>query len=328
MATFTTYDAVGIREELADVIYNISPEETPFISNVGRKSVANTLFEFQTDSLASVDTTNAVVEGAGATASDASATATKRMQNYTQISRKVVSISGTEEVVNKAGRNSELSYQLAKKSSELKRDMEAILTRNQAADAGDSSNARNTASLEAWLRTNTSRGTGTTDGANPTLSGTTSGYPNAAATDASNDGLREFTETLLKDVIQSVWTEGGDPSILMVGPTQKQKASTFTGIASQRYMAPNDGPTTIIGAADIYISDFGSVSIVPNRFQRDRSAFVLDPEYASVNYLRDFEVVDLARVGDSEQKLVQVEYGLEISNEAAHGVIADIDVTA
>ena len=287
------------------------------------------MFEFQTDSLASVDTTNAVIEGAGATASDASATATKRMQNYTQISRKVVSISGTEEVVNKAGRNSELSYQLAKKSSELKRDMEAILTRNQAADAGDSSNARNTASLEAWLRTNTSRSTaGTTDGANPTLSGTTSGYPNAAATDASNDGLREFTETLLKDVIQSVWTEGGDPSILMVGPTQKQKASTFTGIASQRYMAPNDGPTTIIGAADIYISDFGSVSIVPNRFQRDRSAFVLDPEYASVNYLRDFEVVDLARVGDSEQKLVQVEYGLEISNEAAHGVVADIDVTA
>jgi len=279
--------------------------------------------------LASVDTANAVIEGASASASDASATATKRMQNYTQISRKVVSISGTEEVVNKAGRNSELSYQLAKKSSELKRDMEAILTRNQAADAGDSSNARNTASLEAWLRTNTNRGSGgTTDGANPTLSGTTSGYPNAAATDASNDALREFTETLLKDVISSVWTEGGDPSILMVGPTQKQKASTFAGIAAQRYMAPNDGPTTIIGAADVYVSDFGSIQVVPNRFQRDRTAFVLDPEYASVNYLRDFEVVDLARVGDSESKLLQCEYGLEISNEAAHGVIADIDVTA
>lgn len=328
MATFTTYDAVGIREQLADVIYNISPEETPFISNVGRKNVANTLFEFQTDSLASVDTTNAVIEGAGATASDASATATKRMQNYTQISRKVISVSGTEEVVNKAGRNSELSYLLAKASSELKRDMEAILTRNQAAVAGDASTARKTASLEAWLRTNTNRGTGTTDGANPTLSATTSGYPDAAATDGSADALREFTETLLKDVVQSVWTEGGDPSILMVGPTQKQKASTFSGIAAQRYMAPSDAPSTIVGAADIYISDFGSISIVPNRFQRDRSAFVLDPEYASVCYLRDFEVVDLARVGDSEQKLLQCEYGLEVSNEAAHGVIADIDVTA
>ena len=326
MATFTTYDAVGIKEQLADVIYSISPEETPFISNVGRKNVANTLFEWQTDELASVDTANAVVEGADA--GNAAQTATKRMQNYTQISKKVVQISGTEETVDKAGRNSEMAYQMAKKSSELKRDMEAILTRNQVAAAGDSSTARTTGSLEAWLRTNTSRGTGTTDGANPTLSGTTSGYPDAAATDGSADALREFTETLLKSVIQSVWTEGGDPSILMVGPTQKQKASTFAGIAAQRYMAPNEAPSSIIGAADVYVSDFGSIQIVPNRFQRDRSAFVLDPEYAAVSYLRDFEVQDLAKTGDSDKKQIIVEYGLEISNEAAHGVIADIDVTA
>jgi len=327
MATFTTYDAVGIREQLSDTIFSISPEETPFISNIGRGNVANTLFEFQTDSLAAVDTGNAVVEGADA--GSATQAATKRMQNYTQISNKVLQISGTEEAVNKAGRNSEMAYQLAKKSSELKRDMEAILTRNQAAVAGDASTARTTASLEAWLRTNTNRGSGgTTDGADPTLSGSTSGYPNAAATDASNDALREFTETLLKDVIQSVWTEGGDPSILMVGPTQKQKVSGFAGIAAQRYMAPSDAPTTIVGSADIYISDFGSISIVPNRFQRDRSAFVLDPEYASVQFLRDFEVIDIAKTGDSEKKEIIVEYGLQVSNEAAHGVIADIDVTA
>lgn len=326
MATFTTYDAVGIREQLSDTIFSISPEETPFVSNIGRGNVANTLFEFQTDSLASVDTSNAVVEGADA--GSATQAATKRMQNYTQISNKVLQISGTEEAVNKAGRNSEMAYQLAKKSSELKRDMEAILTRNQVAAAGDASTARTTGSLEAWLRTNTSRGTGTTSGANPTLSGTTSGYPNAAATDGSADALREFTETLLKSVIQSVWSEGGDPSILMVGPTQKQKVSTFTGIAAQRYMAPNDAPSTIIGAADVYVSDFGSIQVVPNRFQRDRSAFVLDPEYAAVSFLRDFEVIDIAKTGDSEKKEIIVEYGLEISNEAAHGVIADIDVTA
>lgn len=326
MATFTTYDAVGIREQLSDTIFSISPEETPFVSNVGRKNVANTLFEWQTDALAAVDTTNAVVEGADA--GSATQAATKRMQNYTQISNKVLQISGTEEAVNKAGRNSEMAYQLAKKSSELKRDMEAILTRNQVAAAGDASTARTTGSLEAWLRTNTSRGTGTTSGANPTLSGTTSGYPNAAATDGSADALREFTETLLKSVIQSVWSEGGDPSILMVGPTQKQKVSTFTGIAAQRYMAPNDAPSTIIGAADVYVSDFGSIQVVPNRFQRDRSAFVLDPEYAAVSFLRDFEVIDIAKTGDSEKKEIIVEYGLEISNEAAHGVIADIDVTA
>ena len=326
MATFTTYDAVGIREQLSDTIFSISPEETPFISNIGRGNVANTLFEWQTDALAAVDTGNAVVEGADA--GSATQAATKRMQNYTQISNKVLQISGTEEAVNKAGRNSEMAYQLAKKSSELKRDMEAILTRNQVAAAGDSSTARTTGSLEAWLRTNTSRGTGTTDGADPTLSGTTSGYPNAAATDGSADALREFTETLLKSVIQDVWSEGGDPSILMVGPTQKQKVSTFAGIAAQRYMAPNDGPTTIIGAADVYVSDFGSIQVVPNRFQRDRTAFVLDPEYASVQFLRDFEVIDIAKTGDSEKKEIIVEYVLEISNEAAHGVIADIDVTA
>ena len=325
MATFQTYAAEGIREDLADVIYNISPEETPFISNVGRKAVSNTLFEWQTDSLASATTDNAVVEGADA--GNATQASTARMQNYTQISKKVIQISGTMEAVDKAGRASELAYQTAKKSAELKRDMETILTRNQAASAGSDTEARVTGSLEAWLRTNTNRASGTTSGADPTLSATTSGFPNAAATDAGAGDLRTFTEALLKDVIQSVWTEGGDPSILMVGPTQKQKASTFTGIAAQRYMAPGDAPSTIIGAADIYVSDFGSVSIVPNRFQRDRSAFVLDPEYAAVGYLRDFEIHDLAKTGDSDKREIIVEYGLEISNEAAHGVIADIDVT-
>jgi len=115
--------------------------------------------------------------------------------------------------------------------------------------------------------------------------------------------------------------------VLLVGPSGKQKVSTFAGIAAQRYMAPGDAPSTIIGAADIYVSDFGSVSIVPNRFQRDRSAFVLDPEYAAVCYLRDFEIQEIAKTGDSDKRSIVVEYGLEISNEAAHGVIADIDVT-
>jgi hypothetical protein len=326
MATFQTYAAEGIREDLANVIYNISPEETPFISNIGRESVSNTLFEWQTDSLSSATTDNAVVEGADA--GNASQSATLRMQNYSQISKKVIQISGTLEAVDKAGRASEVAYQTAKKSAELKRDMEAILTRNQAASAGNDTVARTTGSLEAWLRTNTNRSTaGSTAGADPTLSATTSGYPNAGATDAGASDLRTFTEALLKDVIQSVWTEGGDPTILMVGPKNKQEASTFTGIAAQRYQAPSDSPSTIIGAADVYVSDFGSVQIVPNRFQRDRSAFVLDPEYAAVCYLRDFEVVDLAKTGDSDKRMIQVEYGLKINNEAAHGVIADLSTT-
>ena len=289
MATFTTYDAVGIKEQLADVIYSISPEETPFISNVGRKNVANTLFEWQEDTLSAAGD-SAVIEGGAATSTQV---APKRMQNYVQLNAKRVTISGTLEAVDKAGRNSELQYELAKKSSELKRDMEFALTQNQVAVAGDSSTARKTAGLASWLRTNTHRGTGTTtDGADPELSATTSGFPDTAPVDS--DTTRAFTETMLKDVVQSVWTEGGDPSILMVGAANKQTVSGFAGIAEQRYMAP-EGPTTIIGAADVYQSDFGAISVIPNRFQRNRSAFVLDPEYAEVGFLRDFEIQELAK---------------------------------
>ena len=321
MATYFTYSSEGIREDLADVIYNIAPEETPFMSNIGRKQVSNTLFEWQEDTLAAAGD-SAIIEGGAAVSTQ---TAPKRMQNYAQLNAKRVTISGTLEAVDKAGRNSELQYELARKSSELKRDMEFALTQNQVAAAGDASTARKTAGLESWLRTNTSRGSGgTTDGADPTLSGTTSGFPNAAPTDASSDAERAFTETLLKTVIQEVWTEGGDPSILMVGASNKQTVSGFAGIAAQRYMAPNDAPSTIIGAADVYVSDFGSVQVVPNRFQRNRTAFVLDPEYAEVGYLRDFEIQELAKTSDAEDRQIIVEFGLQVSNEKAHGVIADL----
>lgn len=321
MATYFTYSSEGIREDLADVIYSIAPEETPFMSNIGRKQVSNTLFEWQEDTLAAAGD-SAIIEGGAAVSTQ---TAPKRMQNYAQLNAKRVTISGTLEAVDKAGRNSELQYELARKSSELKRDMEFALTQNQVAAAGDASTARKTAGLESWLRTNTSRGSGgTTDGADPTLSGTTSGFPNAAPTDASSDAERAFTEALLKTVIQEVWTEGGDPSILMVGASNKQTVSGFAGIAAQRYMAPNDAPSTIIGAADVYVSDFGSVQVVPNRFQRNRTAFVLDPEYAEVGYLRDFEIQELAKTGDAEDRQIIVEFGLQVSNEKAHGVIADL----
>ena len=290
------------------------------MSNIGRKQISNTLFEWQEDTLSAAGD-SAVIEGGAATSTQV---APKRMQNYAQLNAKRVTISGTLEAVDKAGRNSELQYELAKKSSELKRDMEFALTQNQIAVAGDSSTARKTAGLESWLRTNTSRGSGgTTDGADPELSATTSGFPDTAPVDASSDAQRAFTEALLKTIVQEVWTEGGDPSILMVGAANKQTVSTFAGIAEQRYMAP-EGPTTIIGAADVYQSDFGAISVIPNRFQRNRSAFVLDPEYAEVGFLRDFEIQELAKTGDAEDRQIIVEFGLQVSNEKAHGVIADL----
>jgi hypothetical protein len=243
-----------------------------------------------------------------------------RLGNYTQISRKDVIISGTLESVDKAGRRSELSYQMAKKSAELKRDMETTMLANQAAVAGDTSTARKTGALLAFLKTNTNIGTGGGDPSYTTI-------PNAARTDATTTNLRSFSETLLKDVIQQVWTEGGKPTMVMAGPVNKQNLSLMAGIAAQRYNAQGNKPSTIVAAADIYISDFGQVSIVANRFQRERDVFVLDPEYASVAYLRPFQTVELAKTGDAEKRMLLVEWGLKVHNEKAHGAVYDLNST-
>ena len=320
--TFDTFNAKGIRESLSNVIYNISPEETPFMSNIGRESVKNTFFEWQTDSLAAASTTNAQIEGDDVSAYD-STSATVRLGNYTQVSRKTLILSGTLESVDKAGRRSELAYQLAKRSAELKRDMESIMLTNQASSggsAGVSTAIRKTGSLLAFLKTNTDKGT---SGADPSY--TT--QPNATRTDALAADQRTFTEAILKSVIQKVWTAGGTPKVLMVGPVNKQRVSGFAGIAEIRREVTGNKPGVIIGAADVYVSDFGAVSVVPNRFQRERDAFVLDPEYASVAFLRPFQTVELAKTGDAEKRMILVEWGLKVNTEAAHGLAADLTTT-
>lgn len=314
--TFDTYDAKGIREDLSNVIYNISPEETPFMSNVGKGSAKSTYFEWQEDSLAATDLNNAQVEGDDSPAVEPSPTA--RIGNYTQISRKTVTVSGTLEAVDKAGRKSEMAYQMAKRAAELKRDMEAIATSGQAAVGGNSTTARKTAGFGAFLRTNTNNGATATD---PTLSGTTSGFPNAAA---GNGTDRAYTETILKDVIQQVWTEGGDAKMLMVGALLKQKVSTFTGIAQTRFNVNGNKQASIIGAADIYVSDFGNVEVVPNRFMPADVAYHVDPSMASIMFLRPFEKVELAKTGDADKMLLICEWGVKVNNERAHGVARDL----
>jgi hypothetical protein len=317
----TRYDGYrAVREELADVIYNISPVDVPFMSNIGRENVKNTYFEWQTDVLASASTTNAQLEGDEATAD--SRTPTNRVANYTQISRKVIATSGTLEAVDKAGMRSYLAYELAKASSELKRDMEASLTSNQPGIAGNNTTARQSAGLAAWLKTNATKGT---NGVDPIMSSTNDGFPQTASV---NGTQRTFTETLLKAVIQSVWANGGDPKVLMVGPYNKTLASGFAGIAQIRYNVGDVEPAKIIGAADVYLSDFGEVRIVPNRFQPERNAYVIDPEYASVAYLRNFRTEVLAKTGDAEKRMIVAEYGLKVRTEKAHGVVRDLTTSA
>jgi hypothetical protein len=313
MATYQTYTAIGQREDLSDVIYNISPTETPFLNSVGKSKATAIYHEWQTDSLAAASTSNAAVEGA--TASDATISPTVRVGNRTQISQKTIKISGTLDAVNKAGRKSEKAYQLAKASSEIKRDMEATLLSNQTAANGNSTTARNLGGLQAWLASNTSNGSGGSAGANGTTARTT-------GTD------RAFTATLLNTVMQSAFTNGGSPTLLLVTPAQKVVASTFSGIATRYRDVPANQQAQIINAADVYVSDFGIIQIVPDRFipntDSDDTAFLLDTEMAAVAYLRPFQTNELAQVGDAELTQLLVEYTLEVKNEAAHGIISDL----
>jgi len=316
----TTYDGVNsIKTDLSDVIYDISPTDTPFMSNIGRDTCENTYFEWQCDVLASADTSNAVVEGADA--GNAEFTATTRVANYTQISRKVISVSNTDNKVNNAGMTSQMAYQKAKAAKELKRDMEAILTSNQAGVAGNNSTARKTAGLPTWLITN-SQANGATVSSMSGASG--NGYPSTAWTALSTSTDVALTETMLKTAIQQVWTQGGDPKVFMVNAYNKTVASGFAGLAQQRMNYTSAQPMKIIATADVYLGDFGEVSIVPNRFSPGNFAFVLDPEYASVSYLRPFQTFDLAVTGDSVKAEMVVEYGLRIKSEKAHAVIANL----
>jgi len=305
--TFDTYDSIGEREDLSDVIYNISPTDTPFLSSAAKTQATAVLHEWQTDSLAAASSTNAVIEGDEATAN--AITATTRLSNSSQILDKVVTITGTQEAVDKAGRASEIAYQIAKAAKELKRDLESSLTANNAEVTGGSSTAREMGGLGAWVITNDVFGSGGASG---------NGIGDTARTDGTQ---RVFTETQLKSVIKSVWNAGGNPQIIMVGPFNKQKLSGFTG-NSTRFDAGADA--TLYTSVDVYASDFGQTQVIPNRFSRDRDAWVLDMDYWGVAFLRDFSLHELAKTGDTEKRQLLVECTLEARNEGASGLIADL----
>lgn len=313
---FDSYDAVGIREELSDLISDISPTDTPFLSNIGSESTGNTYFEWQTDAL-SAAAQNHQIDGFDITTYSA-VTATARIGNYTSILEKDFMISGTEEATTKAGRASEIAYQTTKHAKELKRDQETNLTANNAAVAGNGSTARETGGLLAWLKTNTN--ISATNGVDPVWT--------SAPTGARSDGVaRAFTETILKDVMKQCYDEGAEPSMLMVGSFNKQAVSAFTGIADQRYMAPGNSATTIIGAADVYLSDFGTLSIVPNRFSPANAGLFIDPDMARRRVLRPYKLTELAKTGDADKFMLTIEEGLQIDNEKGHGIAADLSTS-
>ena len=315
--TFQTFQAIGNREDLEDVIWDISPTETPFQSRVKKGKAKATFHEWQTDALDAA-ATNAAIQGADAVTN--TATPTVRLRNYCQILTKTPRVSGTQEAVDKAGRNSEMAYQVMKRMKELKRDLEYALVRNQQSTGGAAATAATMASVESWIATNkTSVGTGTAQ--------TTPGYSSgtvAAPTDSSVTG--SVTEANLKAMIAASWAAGGDPTVLMVGPLTKIKVSgSFSGIATQYKNVPGQSQATVVSGVDLYVSDFGEHQLVPNRFMRDQNILCLDMNYWRLDQLRPIQSSELAKTGDSEQRQILMECTLASLNEQASAKITDID---
>ena len=304
---FDTYSATSDREQLSDVIYNISPQATPFMSAIGKNSIKNVVFDWQTETLPTVDMTGEL-EGFRLDGATSASTATSRVSNVAMISSRDATVSGSQQASDPAGKKSEMAHQLAIMAKALKRDMEEALCQNGAKTTGDATTARVTGGFESWLTSNVSRGSGG------------SGAGGGAAPVDGTD--RDLTEDLLKGVLQTMFGNGAEPSMAICGPHNKQVISTFTGRTQARQMIDAN---TVEASVSVYSSDFGELKIVPSNRSREASLLLVDPEFAKVSFLRDFKTVDIATIGDAETKMIVCEYGLEVSNEAAHGIVADLN---
>jgi hypothetical protein len=310
--TYETYAAVGNREDLSDIIYNIDPFDTPGINSFGDTTSDAVLHSWQLDSLTAASRTNVVEEGLDSVTT--AVVPTVRKSNTCQISKKTPRVSGTQQAVNKAGRGDELEYQVAKMAKELKRDIETMIFDNNAEVTGSSGTPREHGGIPTWLTSNQSGGVGavasTGSGDNARTPGTT----------------REFTETLLQEMLRTTWNNGGDPDKIHVGGTQKQNMSKFTGNATRMIGAEDK---ELVAAIDVYRSDFGDLQIVPNRFSdgsnsNNGTAFILQSDMWKLAYLRPYQISDLAKTGDSERKDILVEYTLEACNEKSSAAIYDL----
>lgn len=315
--TFTQFDSVGNREDLSDVIYDVSPVETPFASGIKRVSASAVLHEWQTDVLDTASANNAALEGDDATA--AAITPTVRVTNRCQIMDKVITVSGTQRAIDTAGRSDELDYQTVRKGRELKRDVESAICGVNAQTAGSTATARLLGGVETYLATNLQKG----DGSAGAATGTTPGG-GAAVVDGSGITLTPVTlKTAIDNVISLNWDNGGDSSVIMLGSAAKKTASKMAGIATLYRDNPANAQGQIIGGADSYVSDFGNHTIVPNRFMRSRTVLILDMEFFAIAELRGMQTTELAKTGDNDKVQLITELTLEVRNELSSGKISD-----
>lgn len=309
--TVQTYNQVGVREDLSDIIYDISPMDTFFFSNASRLTAKNTRHEWQTDALDTPVATNQWVEGDDFSAQ--AVTATTRLANITTIARKDVIVSRTANKVNTAGRKEELAYQMVRKGKSLKRDIESHCVQNKACTVGASASARVGASVETWIYT-TNHVSGTSQTTN-----TTPAPVSGLASTAGTDGTAEaFTETILKSALQAAWSAGGDVDVILLGPTLKNKLDTFTGIATRFRNVAAGQQADIVGAADVYVSSYGSHKVVLSRYMRSTCVLCLDMSTWGIAWLDPIQMVDIAKTGDSEKRMIVGEYTVVAKSPTAN----------
>jgi len=315
VGTFATYQQIGIREDLTDMIYRISPTETPCMNMFARETARQTKHEWQIDRIPSAVASNQAVEGNNPT--NTTVNPTTRVFNYCEIPQYSFQVSGTAQAVNTAGRANELAFQLVKYGLQMKRDIESAISQNNGYAVGATGTARVSASLESWLSSNN-----TSMASNNGTVGFVTGTGTTAPIDCTTTAT--VSEANVKAIIRAAWNAGGNPDTILVGPYNKVKVSGFSGILTNNIFQQATGKQArIVAAADAYVSDFGELAVVPSRFNRDRTVSVLDLNYWALAYLRPFQSVQLAVTGDSIQRMILAEYCLVSRNEAASGKVVD-----
>lgn len=306
-STFQTYQAIGNREDLSNDIYNITPYDTP-VMTMAKKGKAEAMYtEWQTEALAAVNANNAVIEGDDA--ANTALTPTVRVGNHVQTMEKTIGISTIQQAVSKAGPNRERARALINKRRELKRDCETIILSNQVRVVGATATAQKLRPLVGWYATNTSRGAG---GANGTAS--------AAATDGTP---RNFSETLVRTLMATCYANGAEPTVMMSGPINRTNITTqISGGATKFYQVADK---EMVATITKYNSDYGTLKVMPNRFQRERDMHFLDPDFVELRYLENWGQQELAVTGLARREQMWGSLTLAVLNEAAHGVIADLN---
>ena len=315
MATATTTtvsNTSGLAEDFEDIIFDVSPTDTPMLTLAKRTKANARYHQWQVDSLAAASSNKAEE---GADASYATAAQTTTLGNYCQISTKTVDISRTLDIVNKYGRKSEVAMQLMKRGKELKRDMEFTICRNQ---ASASTTARATAGWETMISGNL-----VASNSGQTADYSVRGFSAASWTAPEDGSSTTFVEADLTSALGLAWADGGDPSVIMMSKLNKNRFNAFSGIATKYNEVKGTAQAIVAGAADIYVSSYGNHTVKLNRYMRDVAVFCIDPEYISVAYLDGIKKTPMAKTGDSDRRQILAEYCLVSRNEKASGGVFD-----